>query len=120
MQPAATSVKFFGVYVFLTGIGLTLAPNLVLAPLGLPVPTEVWIRVLGVLAIVLGYYYWACGVAGAVAFFRATVRGRMLFAVLCVGLVVAFQAPVQLLLFGAIDVAGALWTRHALRRGGEG
>ncbi|MCU0922497.1 MAG: hypothetical protein MUF16_19590 [Burkholderiaceae bacterium] len=116
MQPATLSIQVFGAYVVLTGVGLVAAPALVLGLLGLAAPADVWIRVLGALAIVVGYYYWACGAAGAVAFFRASVVGRPLFAVLCVALIVVFQAPMQLLLFAAVDLAGAAWTWHALRK----
>ena len=115
MHPATRSIRYFGIYVIITGIGLAIAPGLVLAPLGLPVPNEIWIRVLGVLAVVVGYYYWACGTVGAVEFFRVSVRGRILFASLCLVLVLAFSAPVQLLLFGLVDLLGAAWTAHGLR-----
>ena len=115
MHPASLSIKAFGIYAAITGIGLLLAPNVVLAPLGIPAATEVWIRVVGALAVVLGYYYWACGVADAVAFFKATVKGRFLYAALSALLIAMFQAPTQLLLFGAIDIAGALWTWQGLR-----
>lgn len=116
MHPAAASIKYFGLYVVVTGIGLMLAPGLVFAPLGIAAPTEVWIRVVGALALVLGYYYWVCGNANVVAFFQATVRGRVAFAVLMVLLIVLFAAPMQLLLFAAVDLAGAAWTAWALRQ----
>ena len=58
MHPASNSVKVFGLYAIATGIGLVFAPGLVLAPLGIAVPTEIWIRVVGALAAPLGYYYW--------------------------------------------------------------
>jgi hypothetical protein len=115
MHPAAASVKYFGVYVIVTGLGLMLMPALVLAPLGVPAPTEVWIRVVGALATVVGYYYWACGTANAVAFFRATVGGRIAFAALMGLLIVLFSAPTQLVLFAAVDLAGAAWTARGLR-----
>jgi hypothetical protein len=115
MHPASRSIQVFGIYVVLTGLGLTFAPALLFSPLGVPVPAEVWVRVLGVLAIVVGYYYWACGRADAVPFFVASVRGRLVFAALCVVLVVAYAAPLQLLLFCLVDIAGAAWTYHGLR-----
>ncbi len=115
MHPASLSIKVFGIYAAVTGIGLVLAPNLVLGPLGVPATTEVWIRVVGALAVVLGYYYWACGVEDALAFFKATVKGRFLYAALSVSLIAVFQAPMQLLLFAAIDIAGAVWTWQGLR-----
>ena len=116
MHPASASIRYFGVYVVLTGLGLLLAPAVVLNLLGLPVPTDQWVRVLGALAIVLGYYYWMCGSRDAVAFFGATVAGRGLFAALCVFLVVLFGAPMQLLLFALIDLLGAAWTAAGLRK----
>lgn len=116
MGSSAFTIKAFGVYILLTGWGLLLTPGLILGLFGFAPTTEIWIRVLGALAIVLGYYYWACGAAGAAAFFRATVRGRIAFCVLCVGLVATAGAPWPLLLFGVVDLAGAAWTHLALRR----
>lgn len=116
MHPASLSVKVFGAYVSVTGLGLLLAPGPVLSLLGVPAPTEVWIRVLGALAVVLGYYYWICGTAGAVPFIRASVLGRLVFAGLCIVLVVTGAAPVQLLVFVVVDILGAVWTARALKQ----
>ena len=116
MHPASNSIKYFGLYAIATGLGLVFVPGLVLAPLGIAAPTEIWIRVVGALAIPLGYYYWACGSANMVEFFRASIRGRLLFAVIVVLLIAAFSAPLQMLLFAAIDLAGAAWTFQGLRR----
>jgi len=115
VHPASLSIKVFGGYAILTGAGLMLAPALVLSPLGIAAPTEIWIRLVGALAIVLGYYYWACGSADALAFFHATVRGRIFFALLCAALIVFYSAPMQLLLFGLVDLAGPAWTMRGLR-----
>ena len=74
MASAATTIKLFGVYVIMTGLTLLLTPNLLLALFGTPEAKEIWIRVLGALAIVVGYYYyWACAVGNARAFFAASV-----------------------------------------------
>lgn len=118
MQSSAFTIKAFGIYVVLTGIGLLLTPNTLIGLFGFAPTSEIWIRVLGALAIILGYYYWACGAAGAKAFFRATIPGRVGFGALCVGLVAAAGAPLPLLVFGVVDVLGAAWTYQALRREG--
>jgi hypothetical protein len=47
------------------------------------------------------------------------VCGRFLFAALTVLLVVAFGAPPQLMLFGAMDMIGALSARHTLVHGDD-
>ena len=116
MHPASNSVRYFGLYAIATGIGLVLAPALVLSPLGIAVPTEIWIRVVGAIAIPLGYYYWVCGSNDAVAFFRASIHGRIIFAATVVLLITVFSAPKQMLLFAAIDLAGAAWTARGLRK----
>lgn len=115
MNSSALSIKVFAVYVILTGITLVLVPNLLLSLFGFAAATEIWVRVLGALAVVVGSYYWICGAAGATAFFRATLVGRPLFCALCLGLVIFAAAPLPLLLFGLVDLLGAAWTALALR-----
>ncbi len=115
MQSPAFTIKAFGVYVILTGISLALTPNILLSLFGIPPTNEFWIRQLGALAIIVGYYYWACGVGNATAFFKASIPGRIGFFVLGLGLVVLAQAPWQILLFGVVDLLGAGWTAMALR-----
>lgn len=118
MRSSALSIKAFGVYAILMGLGLVITPTMLLSLFWLPAPGEIWIRVLGALALVLGYYYWVCGTAGAKAFFKASLVGRILFCALCILLVLLAGAPLQLILFGAIDAMGAAWTAYALRAEG--
>lgn len=115
MQSPAFTIKAFGLYAAGTGMMLVLAPNVLLGLFGVPAAADVWIRVLGSVAVVLGYYYWACGAANAKPFFHATLRGRALYFVLCLVLVFVYEAPPALVLFGVVDLAGAAWTALALR-----
>lgn len=115
MKSAALTVKVFGVYAALTGVTLLVAPNRLLPILGLPQTPEIWVHVLGALALVVGYYYWACGVANARAFFVASVQGRMIFCAACLALVAGAGAPLALIALGCVDLAGAGWTLIALR-----
>ncbi|MEK7239537.1 MAG: hypothetical protein AAB224_03055 [Gemmatimonadota bacterium] len=115
MKSAALTIKVFGVYAALTGAALLFAPNVLLPILGLPKTMEIWVHVLGTLALVVGYYYWACGVANVRAFFIASVQGRMAFCAACLALVVGADGPLVLIAFGLVDLAGAGWTLAALR-----
>jgi hypothetical protein len=119
MQSPAFTIKAFGIYVVLTGVGLLVTPNLLLSLFGFAPTAEIWIRVLGALALIIGYYYWACGTANDRTFFKATIPGRLTFCALCVALVVAAGAPLPLLAFGVADVLGAAWTYLALRSEGQ-
>ena len=115
MSKAATSVAVFGGYLVVLGVGLIVAPALVLAPFGFAPPTELWVHVLGVVVTTLGAYYVQAGRTELVPFFRATVFGRAaVFAVFC-AFVATGKAPAALALIGAVDLLGAGWTWMALR-----
>ncbi len=116
MKASDRSILVFGVYLVLIGVVLLLVPN-VLLRLFLFEPTgEPWIRVLGVVSTALGYYYIAAAKAHAVAFFTATIRGRVWVFLAFIGLVLTGFTKPMLILFGAVDLAGAVWTWSALRR----
>ena len=58
MSKTAFTIKVFGVYIFALGLALLIAPNILLSIFGIPETKEVWIRVLGVVVVNLGIYYW--------------------------------------------------------------
>jgi len=112
---ATTSVRVFGIYLLVLGPLLILVPSVVLGPFGIPMPTDVWIRVVGVLATALGTYYFQAARAGLVPFYRATVAMRAFVFVAFLAFALLGLAPAALVLFGAVDLAGAAWTALALR-----
>jgi hypothetical protein len=115
MSKSAFSVKAFGVYLVVLGVGLALAPNLLLSVFGMPPTSEVWIRVVGVLVFNVGIYYVYAAKCEARAFFQASVYTRTLvLASFAAFVVLGFASPV-LILFGAADFAGGIWTQLALR-----
>ena len=118
MDRATTSIRVFGTYVVILGATLIAAPDLVLAPFGIPHSPEVWIRVVGVLAAALGFYYLLAARFRLVPFYRATVLGRIFVFISFAALALLGFAPPALALFGAVDLAGALWTASSLRAAG--
>jgi len=116
MSAAAVSVLAFGVYLMTLGTGLLLAPNFMLALFDRPPTYEPWLRVVGLVALVLGGYYYAAARTGIAAFFVWTVRGRLFGAAVMAILVVKGLAPAFVLLMAAGDAAGAAWTAIASRR----
>jgi hypothetical protein len=115
MDRATTSIRVFGAYVVILGATLIAAPDLVLAPFGIPHSPEVWIRVVGVLAAALGFYYNLAARFELVPFYRATVFGRIFVFLSFAAFVLLGFAPPALALFGTVDLAGALWTASSLR-----
>lgn len=115
MNNATTSIRVFAIYLLILGPLLVLAPALVLGLFGIPLPSDVWIRVVGVLVVALGYYYLKAAHAGLVPFYRATVAARVFVFASFLAFALLGLAPPTLVLFGSIDLAGAAWTALGLR-----
>jgi len=118
MSPAARSMKLFGFYLCALGIGLIAAPALLMAPFGVPAPTEIWARVCGLLALLIGVYYQVVAQHEFVPMMRASVWGRAAVLPVFAVFVLVWSAPPALLLFGVVDAAAAIWTAKALRGSG--
>lgn len=99
---------------------MVVAPNFLLSLFHVPTTDEVWIRVAGMLVIFLGIYdiVAARGEHRLLIVWSIPVRFSVIvfFAVF----VVAGLAPPILLLFGAIDAAGATWTWSTLKQAATG
>ena len=115
MSKSAFSVKAFGIYLLVLGFGLAFAPNLLLSAFGMPVTSEVWIRVVGVLVFNIGIYYIYAARCEAKAFFQASVYTRVLVLVSFTAFAALALVSPMLILFGAVDCAGGVWTQLALR-----
>jgi hypothetical protein len=115
VSKTAFTIKAFGIYLLVLGVGLIFAPNFLLSVFGMPQTTEVWIRVVGVVVFNIGVYYWFAAKSEAFPLFRASVYTRtFVLAAFAVFAALGFASPV-LILFGAADFAGAIWTHMALR-----
>ena len=120
MSRAARSVQAFGFYLVGLGIALAVVPNLLLGAFGLPATPEVWIRVVGVLVLNIGIYYLCAAADEARRVFRVSVHTRALVLIAFLVFVLLGFASPRLVLFGAVDLAGGLWTLLALRRDAAG
>lgn len=106
---------YFGIYVVLAGLGFFLIPNTLLVLLGLQETTEPWIRILGFIAFILGYYYIRISKLELTEFYAITVPARSSVMLVFAGMVILKIAPPIILLFGFIDLLGAAWTWAALK-----
>jgi hypothetical protein len=116
MTPASKSVYYFGFYLLVLGITLIVAPNLILSLFQIQETTEVWIRVLGTVVSGIGLYYVFMASSNHALFLILTVYVRTTILLWFIIFVVLDWAPVQLILFGLVDMAGAAWTYLALRK----
>lgn len=122
MSRSATSVLVFAIYLFALGGILVVAPNTLLAVFAFQLTSEVWIRVVGMLVLILGFYYLQAARHDLRPLILATVYGRTAVLMFFIAFVLLDLAPPVLIVFGAVDFAGAVWTalcRRADRRRGN-
>lgn len=115
MRRAAMSVLVFGVYLVALGLVLAIAPNVVTRATGVAETTEPWLRVVGALAINIGLYYLVAARMELRPILVASVPARLAIPLWLTGFVLWADADPSILVFGAADLAGALWTLTALR-----
>jgi hypothetical protein len=116
MSAASKSVRYFGYYLVGLSIVLIAFPNTLLGMFGFADTTEHWIRVVGVLVLNIGILYIYMAPANVTLFFTLTVYTRTLVLIWFVLFVLAGWAAAPLILFGVVDLAGAVWTYLALKK----
>ena len=115
MSKGARSVFVFGLYLAVLGIALLVAPNFLLEMFFLPSTTEVWVRVAGMLVLFLGFYYTQAARKELTDFIRWTMYPRSTVIFFFAAFVLLGFAKPPLILFGAVDLLGVIWTALALR-----
>lgn len=115
MSKSARSIFVFSLYLFILGIVLVVIPNTLLNLFTLPETNEVWIRAVGMLVFLLGYYYFQASRNEMKQFFQWTVYGRTAVLMFFIVFVLLDFAPPILILFGVVDAVAALWTQLSLR-----
>lgn len=114
MSKSARSMFVFGLYAAVLGIMMIGVPNLLLK-MSRTSTSEVWIRVAGLLLLYLGFYYTQAARKEMTDFFRWTVYTRSTVIVFFAAFVLLGLARPLLIMFGVIDLLGAIWTGLALR-----
>lgn len=98
------------------GAILTLVPNLLLSLLNLQSTQEVWIRLVGVAFLVLGFYYTKSARANFTEFFGWTVQVRFVQFFIVTAIVIFTAANSVILLFSIIEIFSGIWTLLALKK----
>ena len=115
MTPSGKSVFYFGIYGILAGLSFLVLPEKIIVLTQLPEISIGWARTIGLLALVIGTYDIVCGRADLKLFIKASIYVRLGFALGATLLFVSGQMPFTVILLGAVDALGALWTALALK-----
>jgi hypothetical protein len=116
MSAAAKSLIGWGIYLIVVGGGMLFIPNLLLRWFGLPETGTDYLRIAGILFIILSYYMFRAAKAELKPFFRWTVHARAPIVFVIIVLVLLKRMQPAIILFGFFDFVGAVATALALRR----
>ncbi len=114
MDTTAFSIYAFGIYEIIAGIGFLSFPNLILSFLNMEKTIEPWIRVVGILGILIGYYHFKIGQLTISALYYSTIYVRIGFIFSLVLLALTKQAPKKIILFGVASILSTIWTYWTL------
>ncbi|MDX2247099.1 MAG: hypothetical protein SF052_10005 [Bacteroidia bacterium] len=115
MKQTTLSMYVQAGYMLGMGLGLMFMPNVVLNLLGIEQATEVWIRILGALALTFSAYYFVLTRRDYVPFFRLSVWGRYFFCACLIVMAAIGIGPQQLYLLAGVEILLAAWTHLSLR-----
>jgi len=115
MSKSALSLFVFSIYLYVMGFVLVVAPDTLVRIFMFPEADGLWIRVVGMLVIILGFYYSHAARADFRPFFVWTVIARSAVLLFFIAFVIGNLAPPTLILFGVVDFAAAMWTLFAIR-----
>lgn len=116
MIAAAKSLYVFAIYLLILGVLLIITPNTLLSMFQIAETTEVWIRIAGVLTFSVGIYYFYMAPQNNTVFMALTAYVRASIIIWFTLFVLMDWVSPQLILFGIVDLLGALWTFMALRK----
>jgi hypothetical protein len=117
VSAAAISILAFGAYLCAGGLLLLLAPEAVCRALAMAVPQGPWIRITGMLFLILSAYCWRAAREENTRFMVWSLYTRPTTIVFLAWFVAAGWVEPIVLAFGAVDVAASAWTMIALRSG---
>jgi hypothetical protein len=109
---AALSTLCWGIYMMLNGVSMIIYPNGVLAMMGFEPTNELWIRLAGLLALVLGFYYVQMGRHHFIPFYTWKVIGHAGGILIMTGFYLQGLAPATIFLLCLSDALAAIWTAY--------
>lgn len=99
----------------INGVLLAVAPGFVFSLMGWEEFDGPWVRVVGVLAVEIGYYFVYAARKELSVFYNLSVITRVGVGVAFLALALSGLGPLPLLLFASVDLLSAGWTKWAMR-----
>ncbi|MBL4866958.1 MAG: hypothetical protein JKY67_11355 [Pseudomonadales bacterium] len=116
MTNSAKSILYFSLYLMPTGIFILLWPQIFSVVMDINETTIHFIRLMGIVSFILGFYYLRAALENNVGFFRTCIFGRLIFLAGSILVYSVFEAPAIFVLFGAVDGIGAIITYRYMKQ----
>jgi hypothetical protein len=117
MSKSETSLFVFGLYLIIgLGAGLIFMPIFMFDMFGLKFGDDTWPRFVGMLSAIIGAYYVVAVRLKLQTLFIWTVRFRYCAASFMVAMLLFGKVELPILVFAAIDAAGATWTLLTIKK----
>ncbi len=107
---AAFSTLCWGLYMFVNGTSMMLYPSHTLEMMGMATTVDIWIRMAGLLALVLGFYYVQMGRYYFAPFYSWKMIGHAAGILIMTLFYLLGLAPATIFLLCLTDALAALWT----------
>ncbi|WPP49342.1 hypothetical protein [Catalinimonas niigatensis] len=107
---AAFSTLCWGFYMILNGLSMIIFPNATLAAMGFELTTEILIRMLGLLSLVLGFYYIQMGRYYFAPFYSWKIMGHISGILIMTFFYLQGLAPATIFMICLSDAMAAAWT----------
>lgn len=115
MDKASKSVFYFGIYILITGLTLLTAPSALLQLLMIDDSPNIWMQLLGLALIALGYYYIKAARDNNIDFFKGTIPIRIAQLVVVIILVWAYDGPYILIGVSGVEALSGIITYIFIR-----
>lgn len=115
MSRATNSLRIYALFLAAFGAVFTLAPNFLLQWVRIEDTNEPWIRMMGILTMAMGLFYWRAAQSQLKPFYTWSVGIRLFVSAAIIVLVALQFGPPALLGFAAFETVFALWTWTDLR-----
>ena len=118
MSRASLSLFIFGIYLIIIAIIFLFVPEILFSIVMVPTDPDIMSRLFGMIVLFLAYYFirGALDEEGLKKFFMWTVHTRATVIIFLIIFVALQLVSFIVLIFGFIDLAGAIWTFWALRK----
>ncbi len=119
MSQSAKSVFIYGIYLALVGLMLIFVPNVLLNLFGIKPTNEAWIRLEGVLLMVMAVYYFIGAKFELIVILKATAFIRFTVIIFFTAFVMLELLSPSIIIISVFDFLGGTWTYLMLKKEGH-